>query len=186
MYAVIGPGGATDNSLRKKARRMIKSTVSTNWFKNLWAKRNQTQNYAAINNRGEMVGFALVKRKGPAMKISLIGAEAGKGVGRQLMEHIVGNAEEAGLSKIYLDAVPEAVPFYMKMGFNVNKMTPNKIIMSLVVGSPNSSTKSVSPIKKSKSVSPIKKAKSISPIKKVLRRSIRVRRAPRKYSPSTY
>ena len=54
-YFITGPGGATNNSMKKEAKNLIKGTVSKSYFKSTWKKRNQKQNYAAWNENGKMI-----------------------------------------------------------------------------------------------------------------------------------
>lgn len=43
----------------------------------------------------------------------------GQGLGRSLLEHAIGYLREWGAQNIYLDADPEAVPLYEKVGFRI-------------------------------------------------------------------
>ena len=200
-YFITGPGGATNNSMKKEAKNLIKGTVSKSYFKSTWKKRNQKQNYAAWNENGKMSGFALLKKKGDMLELSLIGTRPGKGIGKLIFEQIKENAENSGITKIRLDSVPDAFGFYSKLGFKLIEFNDEHIIMNLNLAqsrspSPNRK-KSPSPIpnKKSpspkklqspvkKSPSPIPNKKSPSPVKKSpspipkKRRSTRVRTVP--------
>jgi N-acetylglutamate synthase-like GNAT family acetyltransferase len=128
-YAVIGPGGATNNSIRSNAKNMVKGTVRKRFFRYAWEHRNKSQNYAVINTEGQTVGFALVKTDGPMMKIGLIGAKQGLGVGSKLIKHIISNAEDTGVKWIYLDSVPTAIDFYKKFGFQTLKEDEDTALM---------------------------------------------------------
>ena len=131
MYAIIGPGGATNNSMKKNARKLVKGTVIKSYFVNSWNARNQSQNYAAWNTSGKMVGFALVKKKGTELEISLIGAKQGKGIGSQMMEKIIDDAKARGITSITLDSVPSALGFYVKYGFLLTAFNDEHIHMKL-------------------------------------------------------
>ena len=130
-YAVIGPGGATNNSMKKTARKLVKGTVLRSYFKNTWKERNQAQNYAIWNTSGDMVGFALIKKKGDELDISLIGAKQGKGIGSRLMTKIIEDAKERGIKTITLDSVPSALGFYVKYGFLLTSFDDEHIHMKL-------------------------------------------------------
>ena len=74
-----------------------------------------------MNTNGKLVGFALLNKnhrnqKGD-MRIRLIGANKGQGIGRILMERIIKNARNRGLATVTLETIPEARGFYNKMGF---------------------------------------------------------------------
>ena len=178
-YFITGPGGATNNSMKKEARNLVKGTVLKSYFKTVWKNRNQKQNYAAWNENGKMSGFALLKKKGDVLELSLIGTKPGKGVGKLIFEQIKENAGNAGITKIRLDSVPDALGFYSKLGFKLIEFNDEHIIMNLNLAQSRSPSpipkKSPSPIRK-KSPSPIPK-KSPSPIPKK-RRSTRVRTVP--------
>jgi GNAT superfamily N-acetyltransferase len=117
--AILGPNKLLNKSLRKNARRLVKTTINKNWFKEAYKFSNR--HYTVINTQGKLVGFALVNKnhrnqKGD-MRIRLIGTNKGKGIGRLLMNRIISNARNRGLNTVTLESVPEARGFYNKMGF---------------------------------------------------------------------
>jgi GNAT superfamily N-acetyltransferase len=117
--AILGPNKLLNKSLRKNARRLVKTTINKNWFKDAYKFSNR--HYTVINGQGRLVGFALVNKnhrnqKGD-MRIRLIGTNKGKGIGRLLMNRIIANARNRGLNTVTLESVPEARGFYNKMGF---------------------------------------------------------------------
>jgi len=117
--AILGPNKLLNKSLRKNARRLVKTTINKNWFKEAYKFSNR--HYTVINTQGKLVGFALVNKnhrnqKGD-MRIRLIGTNKGKGIGRLLMNRIIANARNRGLNTVTLESVPEARGFYNKMGF---------------------------------------------------------------------
>ena len=118
-WAILGPNKLLDKSFRKNARRLVRETINRNWFKNAYKASNR--NYIAINIGGNLVGFALINKNGRNLKgdvrIRLIGANKGKGIGRALIERIINNARARGLKTVTLESVPEARGFYNKMGF---------------------------------------------------------------------
>jgi N-acetylglutamate synthase-like GNAT family acetyltransferase len=169
-YAILGPGGALNNSLRRPARKLVKETVLKSYFKSTWNGRNRSQNYAVMNENGQFAGFAIVKRNGDRLTIPLIGARQGKGIGSQLMQRIINNAENRGINRINLNSVPNALKFYKKFGFDIISANNQHIMMKLnLARSP-----SPSPSPNRKSPSPVLKRKSPSPVLKVLRRSARI------------
>lgn len=136
-YAILGPGGATNNSVRKAAKHIVTKTVNKGYFRHVWKYRNQKQNYAIVNAQGEMVGFALIKQHGDRLEISLIGAKQGKGIGSRLLTQIISNAKNRGINLITLDSVPEAAPFYKKFGFITMSQNDEHIIMAKpIISSP--------------------------------------------------
>ena len=117
--AILGPNKLLNKSLRKNARRLVKTTINKNWFKEAYKFSNR--HYTVVNTNGKLVGFALVNKnhrnqKGD-MRIRLIGTNKGKGIGRLLMNRIIANARNRGLNTVTLESVPEARGFYNKMGF---------------------------------------------------------------------
>lgn len=118
-YAILGPNKLLNNSTRRNARALVKNTINKNWFSNAYKLSNR--HYIVINTNGKLVGFALVNanhrnQKGN-MRIRLIGANKGKGIGRMLIEQILNNARGRGLKTVTLESVPEARGFYNKIGF---------------------------------------------------------------------
>ena len=117
--AILGPNKLLNKSLRKNARRLVKTTINKNWFRDAYKFSNR--HYTVINTQGKLVGFALVNKnhrnqKGD-MRIRLIGTNTGKGIGRLLMNRIIANARNRGLKTVTLESVPEARGFYNKLGF---------------------------------------------------------------------
>lgn len=115
-YAVVGPSTLLNNSTRMRARKLVRRTVNRSWFNNAYQASNR--HYIVVNTRGKLVGFALVEpNKSTDMRIQLIGAKQGRGIGRLLMEQILNNARNRGLKTVTLESVNEARGFYNKMGF---------------------------------------------------------------------
>lgn len=117
--AILGPNKLLNRSFRSNARRLVRKTVDRNWFKNAYKISNR--NYIVIDVNGQLVGFALINKNGKNLKgdlrIRLIGANKGRGIGRLLMERIINNARKRGLKTVTLESVPEARGFYNKIGF---------------------------------------------------------------------
>jgi N-acetylglutamate synthase-like GNAT family acetyltransferase len=159
-YAILGPGGALNNSLRRQARKLVKETVLKSYFRKTWNNRNRSQNYAIMNENGQFSGFAIVKKNGDRLTIPLIGAKQGKGIGSQLMQRIINNAENRGINRINLNSVPNALKFYRKFGFDVISANNEHIMMKLNLArrspspSPSPNRKSPSPVPKRKSPTP--------------------------------
>jgi len=117
--AILGPNRLLNKSLRKNARRLVRTTINRNWFRDAYKFSNR--HYTVTNTNGQLVGFALINKnqrnqKGD-VRIRLIGTNKGRGIGRALMERIINNARNRGLKTITLESVPEARAFYNKMGF---------------------------------------------------------------------
>ena len=115
-YAIYGPNNIMNNSLKNNAWKLVSATINRNWFNNRYRKSHRQ--YFVMNTNGALVGFALVSRnKGTNMKLRLIGAAPGRGIGSALVRQIIANARRRGLKTITLETVPEARGFYNKMGF---------------------------------------------------------------------
>lgn len=148
---ILGPGGAAEinNSTRRQARKLIKSTVSKGYFKDLYKKRNRSQNYVAWNTAsGALAGFAFLTKEGDELEISLIGASQGKGIGTRLIKQIIEDAKARGIKKITLDSVPSAMTFYRKLGFKFTSFNNNfskHIRMNLKLNSPKPVAKTPTP-----------------------------------------
>jgi N-acetylglutamate synthase-like GNAT family acetyltransferase len=81
---------------------------------------NGAKNYVMLNKNGKLHGFAIIRKYDGIMVLDLIGANRGKGYGRQMMERIINNAKKKGVETIFLNSVPSAVNFYKKFGFTGN------------------------------------------------------------------
>ena len=117
--AVLGPNKLLNKSLRHNARGLVRGTIDRNWFREAYKFSNR--HYVVMNTNGKLVGFALINKnqrnqKGD-VRIRLIGANKGQGIGRILMERIIKNARNRGLATVTLETIPEARGFYNKMGF---------------------------------------------------------------------
>ena len=118
-FAILGPNKLLNKSLRKNARRLVRTTIDRNWFRN--AYKFSSRHYTVTNTKGQLVGFALINRnhrnQRGDVRIRLIGTNKGKGIGRLLMERIIDNARQRGLKTVTLESVPTARGFYNKLGF---------------------------------------------------------------------
>ena len=130
-YAITGPGAATNNSMRAKAKKLVSQTVLNSYFNNVWGTRNRSQNYAIWDEKGKMMGFALVKKHGKTLIVSLIGTKPGRGIGTHLLRRIIEDAHYRKISKINLNSVSNAIPFYSKFGFKINRVDANHTFMRL-------------------------------------------------------
>ena len=129
-YHIIGPGKATNNSVKQRAQSFITGTVTKEYFNNEW--KNKTKNYSVWNENGKLRGFALTKKKrGRILEVSLIGTNKGKGIGTVLMKKIIDTARRRKYKKIILDSVTSAFTFYTKFGFKLDKGNNNHLEMSL-------------------------------------------------------
>jgi len=117
--AILGPNKLLNKSLRKNARRLVRTTIDRNWFREAYKVSNR--HYTVTNTNGQLVGFALINKnhrnQRGDVRIRLIGTNKARGIGRVLMERIIDNARARGLKTVTLESVPEARGFYNKMGF---------------------------------------------------------------------
>jgi N-acetylglutamate synthase-like GNAT family acetyltransferase len=128
--AILGPGNAIyNNTLKSSAQQLVNGTVLASYFENIWKERNKSLNYSVINQDGQLVGFALLKRDGKTLEVSLIGTKPKRGFGKLLMEQIISNAKNSGINKIVLDSVSDAFLFYHKMGFVLDSANKEHIMM---------------------------------------------------------
>ncbi|MTI45374.1 N-acetylglutamate synthase-like GNAT family acetyltransferase [Roseibium hamelinense] len=85
--------------------------------------------WLAETQDGELVGCARLRFEGSTQgEIATCFVHPdhhGKSIGRRLMNRLLESANCSGLSSIVLDADPNAVPFYEKMGFQVIDETPS-------------------------------------------------------------
>lgn len=84
--------------------------------------------FKACTESSVMGWYRLLLYSAPAILEDLwvLPAFMGKGIGRRLFEHAVDQAGRNGAQNIELDADPNAVPFYERMGCRVIGETPSE------------------------------------------------------------
>ena len=121
---------AINNSVKNRAFRYVRNILSEpkrNEFE--WYFRKRGRNYATVNSRGKITGFAILGPNRPSgtVRLYLVGAKPGRGIGGVLMQQIENNARQRGVRKIrIMDPVNNARGFYQHLGFgpgNHNTMT---------------------------------------------------------------
>jgi predicted GNAT family N-acyltransferase len=71
----------------------------------------------AFTNSGEPIGTARMQKDGHLGRIAVLKEWRKHGVGKALVESLVGVAKSEGLLQVYLNAQVHAVPFYKELGF---------------------------------------------------------------------
>jgi len=90
--------------------------IPNGYFTNTFLERNKSMNYSVFNNN-KLVGFAVLKKGKGTWILELIGTNARKGIGKQLMGKIISNATNRKVNSIVLEPVSSAIGFYTKLGF---------------------------------------------------------------------
>ncbi|MFD8023241.1 GNAT family N-acetyltransferase [Streptomyces lavendulae] len=73
--------------------------------------------FAAVGTAGRLVGFYSLVLDPAELDLAFVSDEAqGTGVGRQLMEHMLDQAQRAGLTGVRVVSNPPAERFYLRMG----------------------------------------------------------------------
>ncbi|WP_149562748.1 GNAT family N-acetyltransferase [Streptomyces cacaoi] len=73
--------------------------------------------FAAVDGSERIRGFYSLVLEPPELDLAFVADDAqGLGIGRQLIEHMVGQAGEAGLTSVRVVAHPPAEEFYRRMG----------------------------------------------------------------------
>ncbi|GHG74378.1 N-acetyltransferase [Streptomyces griseocarneus] len=77
----------------------------------------QHQVFAAVGAAGQLVGFYSLVLEPAELDLAFVSDGAqGSGVGRMLMEHMLGEAGRAGLAYVRVVSNPPAEQFYLRMG----------------------------------------------------------------------
>jgi GNAT superfamily N-acetyltransferase len=128
-YAIIEgkPGGwAINNSVKNTIFQYVKNIMDPNntraHFNSYFNKRGR--NYIAINEKGKILGFAILgpNRHTKTTRLYIIGTQPGLGVGGVLLNQIEENARERGIKKMrVMDPVFNARSFYQRMGYKNGK-----------------------------------------------------------------
>jgi predicted GNAT family N-acyltransferase len=71
----------------------------------------------AFTNSGEPIGTARMQKDGHLGRIAVLKEWRKHGVGKALVESLIGVAKAKGLPQVYLNAQVHAVPFYEELGF---------------------------------------------------------------------
>lgn len=112
---------AVNNSVKNRAFRYVQNILNEpkrNEFE--WYFRKRGRNYATMNSRGKLTGFAILgpNRTSGTVRLYLVGAKPGRGIGGVLMQQIENNARQRGVQKIrIMDPVNNARGFYQHLGF---------------------------------------------------------------------
>ncbi|MER5476041.1 GNAT family N-acetyltransferase [Streptomyces sp. NPDC002734] len=73
--------------------------------------------HVAVGTTGRLVGFYALVLEPPELDLAFVEDDAqGTGVGRLLVEHMLGEAREAGLTEVRVVAHPPAEAFYRRLG----------------------------------------------------------------------
>jgi GNAT superfamily N-acetyltransferase len=73
--------------------------------------------FAAVDAVGRLLGFYALVLEPPELDLVFVADGAqGKGVGRFLIEHMIGQAREAGLTDVRVVSHPPAEEFYRRLG----------------------------------------------------------------------
>ena len=86
-------------------------------LKGYLSNQRNYRNYEMLNNRGNLVGFAMTIPDENTLEIGLLATKMGHKYGPQLMNRIKNNARRNGFKKINLYSVERAKPFYGRQGF---------------------------------------------------------------------
>ncbi|MEU9864331.1 GNAT family N-acetyltransferase [Streptomyces sp. NPDC047971] len=73
--------------------------------------------FVAVDERDRVLGFYALLLDDAELDLAFVADEAqGRGIGRLLMEHMIGQARAAGLASIRVVAHPPAEDFYLRTG----------------------------------------------------------------------
>jgi GNAT superfamily N-acetyltransferase len=73
--------------------------------------------FAAVDMAGQVLGFYALVLDPPELDLIFIGDDAqGLGIGRLLVEHMIGQAAKAGVSDVRVVSHPPAEKFYRRLG----------------------------------------------------------------------
>lgn len=73
--------------------------------------------FVAADEAGRPIGFYSLVLQPPELDLAFVADDAqGTGLGRRLVEHMIGQAREAGLAEVRVVSHPPAEGFYRRMG----------------------------------------------------------------------
>jgi predicted GNAT family N-acyltransferase len=85
-----------------------------------WDAADQTCVHYLAGDEAAPLGTARLIARGPEAKIGRVAVMAqarGSGLGRQIMTHLLAEAQSAGFSTAVLEAQLAVIPFYERLGF---------------------------------------------------------------------
>ena len=134
-YAIVEgtPGQwAINNSVKNTIFQYVKNIMDNRaHFNSYFNKRGR--NYIAINEKGQILGFAIIgpNRHTGTTRLYVIGTKPGRGVGGVLLAQIENNARSRGVRKMrIMDPVLNALSFYHHMGYKPGKKVHGNNTMS--------------------------------------------------------
>jgi len=74
----------------------------------------------ALTDRGQPVATGRLQADGKLGRMAVLGAWRGQGIGQAILAHLLAEAHDRQLRRVYLHAQLEAVDFYRKAGFRVH------------------------------------------------------------------
>jgi GNAT superfamily N-acetyltransferase len=121
-YAIVeGTRGqwAINNSVKNTIFQYVKNIMDNRaHFNSYFNKRGR--NYIAINEKGQILGFAILgpNRRTGTTRLYVIGTKPGRGIGGILLNQIENNARNRGVRKVrIMDPVNNARAFYQHKGY---------------------------------------------------------------------
>lgn len=95
----------------------IQAWAPENLNRTLWQQHLQQLKPFVAEQHGEIVGYADLQASGYIDHFFVSGKHGQKGIGSQLMTHILAEAKTLGLTELTSDVSRTAQPFYAKFGF---------------------------------------------------------------------
>ncbi|WP_061008491.1 GNAT family N-acetyltransferase [Vibrio sp. CUB2] len=106
-------------NLRDYTEQQVKAWAPDEFDAQLWLKKMTAIQPFVAELDGVIVGYSDVQPSGLVDHFFCHHEYQGQGVGRALMTHVIKQAEEKGLDRIYSEVSITARPFYEHMGFTV-------------------------------------------------------------------
>ena len=82
-----------------------------------WDEFDETSTHFIASIDGKAIGTARLKSDGQIGRMAMLESYRNKGIGGQLLQHVLSTAQDKHYPKVYLHAQVEAIPFYEKHGF---------------------------------------------------------------------
>lgn len=95
-----------------------------------WAELARDDRYYVVADEAEVLGYAglwLMPPDADVQTIAVAPNSRGRGIGSQLLEHLVGHARAAGARRLQLEVKAgndEAIALYRRFGFEVLRLRP--------------------------------------------------------------
>ncbi|EOX4200556.1 GNAT family N-acetyltransferase [Vibrio cholerae] len=106
-------------NLRDYSQAQVEAWAPDDFSSEIWQRKMNYLSPFVAEIGGKIVGYSDLQENGLIDHFFCHHEHQGQGVGRQLMEHVLGMGELQGITRFYSEVSITARPFYERFGFKV-------------------------------------------------------------------